>query len=467
MREMDLYRITYTDRVIATIYVALTGIGGFPIVPGLKIAGIVPTYYRIIIPIIFLYFLVKRLRCPDAMRGYDKKYVVTIGVLFLTMAWGCVLLLLGQFVDRSKGIKELMYVGLGVASVIIIYEICLRQNGVKMIMNVLRMLVVATTILAIVEMSTGFHLYSSRFSDPDFIKWYLGHGGKVDSNGVISYDSTSIFFNENDFGAFLGMFVPLFFPQRTFSRKVNTLFIIEMAFILIILTQNDAWICMFSPIIGVLAYLLITRTKVRYWLISAVGFAVVKMYGVTAFSGTVYLIYKLSGSKVPSGIAMMFKTGGSKLPDAIKGQLTGVEEGTGSVFTRIDTYIGGVSRTFTDSHGLGFGPGSYTHYIKSLGETKMLSNPHSMWLEILMQYGVVIFLIFLAVLIMLFIRLCINYHNTHRKEYAILIAIDVIFAFICFAPSSFFGISYMWVPIGLSLALSNIVLEREDRRRAF
>lgn len=470
MTENRLARETNVDKIAGAIYVAVAVIGGVPIIQT-KILGVVPTYYRVIIPLLFVYFLISRIRNLERFSHYNKRYIALVGYLILMVAWGIFMLVTAQYVDKREGMRELLELVLGILSVLIIYEVCLRQKGFYIIIWNLRLVIVALTVLAIIEMSTAIHLYTSKFSDPEYIARYMEHAGSLPADGKISYNCTGVFYNENDFSAFLGIFVPVFFPQKTYSKLVNVLFSVELVLILVILSQNDAWICMFSPIVGTAAYLLITRAKARVWLISAAAFVVVKMFGVNAFAGIAYIIYKIvPGVDVPFGISTMFHEGSSGLSEVVEGQLDGVKSQSGSAFTRTHTYLEGLKRTFTDSYGLGFGPGSYENYVKSNPDSNMLSNPHSMWLELVMHYGIFLTLIFLILILWLFFRLFILYRETHRIEYALIIAMDIIFVPICFAPSSFFGISYMWIPIGLSLVFSNIQLDaikRPERKRKY
>ena len=58
---------------------------------------------------------------------------------------------------------------------------------------------------------------------------------------------------------------------------------------------------------------------------------------------------------------------------------------------RFNTYGTAIKETFSSSFGLGFGPGSFSNYFGALNSTNLLLNPHSLWIEIFFQYGIIVF----------------------------------------------------------------------------
>ncbi|MEG0391600.1 MAG: hypothetical protein RR626_02425, partial [Anaerovoracaceae bacterium] len=193
-------------------------------------------------------------------------------------------------------------------------------------------------------------------------------------------------------------------------------------------------------------------------------FAVAKAFSIKVFYGLVCLIYALiPGKAVPEKIFILFKTGGFSFSAAMEEQLVKAEDGTGSVFTRINTYMDTIKETFTQSYGLGFGPSSYTGYMYERNDPALLVSPHCFWTEILFQYGVIVFACFLGALIYCFVRLIKQYQQTQRQEYLLILIMDLIFVFACFASSSYLQFEYLWLPVGISLAFSSIRLEKAPR----
>ena len=109
---------------------------------------------------------------------------------------------------------------------------------------------------------------------------------------------------------------------------------------------------------------------------------------------------------------------------------------------------------FTDTFGLGYGPGNFEAYLNGLKEsTDLLSNPHSLWVEILVQYGVFIFVAYLMFLLYIYIKLIKIYLQNKSETVLAVILMDTAFVFAVFSPSSFLEYPYQWIIIGISILI--------------
>ena len=135
-------------------------------------------------------------------------------------------------------------------------------------------------------------------------------------------------------------------------------------------------------------------------------------------------------------------------------QLANMESGGGSLLYRINTYTISITETFTQSKGLGLGAGSFVNYFAANAESrKMMSNPHSLWVEIFSQYGIVIFVLVIAAFLFVFIELFRLMKRTDRHIPVMIMAMGICLIIACFAPSNFLGNSYYWIIFGLALGV--------------
>ena len=88
-----------------------------------------------------------------------------------------------------------------------------------------------------------------------------------------------------------------------------------------------------------------------------------------------------------------------------------------------------------------------------------------MWVEILVEYGIILFLTFAACIIYLFYNVCVLFKNTKKEIYAQIICMVIAFVLASNAPSGFFGMDFMWIPIGLSMIASNLLILREKEKQ--
>ncbi|MEG0663424.1 MAG: hypothetical protein RR472_09100, partial [Anaerovoracaceae bacterium] len=326
------------------------------------------------------------------------------------------------------GLKELIGIFFGLLCIFCIDESCNIKGGFSIMVTTLRIVIVGITILCLVELVFGWHLYTSRFSNPTVIEEFIKALGKDYDGGAIAYDATGIFYNVNDLCAFLALFFPLFFPHRGNSILRNSAYILEMILLILIISKDDAWISLLAMGISGVGYLLIRRKNWKIWLISAIAFALIKEFVVKLFYGLVYIVYWLiPGVEVPFAVATMFGRSVSEdgLTAVVSAQLASAKMEKGSAFTRMENYKEGFTDLFTQSGGMGLGPESYNRYMEMKHGYDLAMDPHCFWLEIMFQYGIVVFIAFVALLAYLFFRLVKNYRTTHRREYAVIIAIDL------------------------------------------
>ena len=144
---------------------------------------------------------------------------------------------------------------------------------------------------------------------------------------------------------------------------------------------------------------------------------------------------------------------GSQLENAIT-------NGSGSLFNRIAIYFDAIEVTL-QTCGLGIGPGSFTKYFQTHPHRSPLVDPHNWWIEILAQYGILVFLAYTGSFLYLLKHLITAFFRTRNTEFSIMAAVFCSFAVSCVAPSSFLGHNYQWAIA--AIAVSMLSFEKEYR----
>lgn len=135
----------------------------------------------------------------------------------------------------------------------------------------------------------------------------------------------------------------------------------------------------------------------------------------------------------------------------------GMSGSTNLRYTLIYNTINGVIK---DKHYLGFGVGNSFVYNKQMDNTNKVYNTHSLWFEILGDFGIPIFIY----CIIIYCYMCLDIYKTYRthkksnvelSKYALLFgaaAFELIF--LVFAPSTVTNMSSFWVILSLIFAFT-------------
>ncbi|MEG0391599.1 MAG: hypothetical protein RR626_02420, partial [Anaerovoracaceae bacterium] len=268
MLEEKLRVDSTVEQIIVALTAAVILLGYYPIGQlELKWDNLDITFYRIAIVVLFLYFVVRRIVLKIEKKYYSKIFFFFVFTMVLWFFWGKFFLYKNDYVDLILGQNQIFTVLMGLLSVYCIYESCHTKEGLSIIFWTTRIVVVGLTAFAVVEMSTDFHLMVSKLSDPAYLELINSTLEENFMAKMISYNASAIFYNVNDFSAFLVIFSPLFYPQKKYKRWVNGIFIGELILQVLIFSKNDAWICTLSMLIGGIAYLILSKAKWKTWLI--------------------------------------------------------------------------------------------------------------------------------------------------------------------------------------------------------
>ena len=441
-----------------TIFILTTilSIFGTISIGDLRIFGMVITPYRIIIPILFLICAIgylNNLKCSNnEFKILNRNIIAITGIFIIWIIYGTVQLFVIDGLNMTNGVKELFEICLGYAIVISLFIVIARGVSENIVINTIKTIYMAIALFAVIEIASGYHLPTSIYADTE-ATWILSTTEHNITN------ATAIFYNPNDLAAFMAIFTPIFFYSRNLIERIVNIIVIVMT--LSVLRLNDAWIALFAVIISLVIFAAIciiniirktvhSNGKLNYdacvALISVVVGYVFGFKLLLFFRKCVHSLFEIIG--IDLGVVEETNISVSGISETIDAQLISGTGNSGS--SRIDTYIDMLQDTFVDSYGLGFGPDGYSHYVKTNMGSDILVNPHCLWLEILSQYGVIIFGIIIIAIVYLYISLFKIFIKHNALMALILFLIDTSFVFAVFGPSTFLGYGYSWVVIGLS-----------------
>lgn len=375
--------------------------------------------YLAIIPILFVFFIIKnRFYISSISRLKCDKYSIIYWIPLFGIFWliyGGIQLLIIDNNNPSSGMKEILYLGLGFMSVLCIFELMKKQNSLKYMVNTMLIIYSAVAIFSIFELLSGIHLSMSMLRDPDNI---------FNSFDRIYFMATGIFYNPNDLSTFLAFFFPLLFLLKDACMWKKIALHIVMCLSILVIMCNDSWIIMFSIVIAGIIACVIVRPKLLHIILYSVGFVLL-----CAFGPKVMMVIN------PNAVILSFDD------FLLREQLGG-----GSLTIRANTYLYGLKSTFTETFGLGFGPSGFSS-VHDIYAEKVLLNPHSLVVEIISQYGIIIFALFALFYFCILINLLKLYKISKDSKCLMIIMIFIFYPMVTFSPSAFLTASYQWIPI--------------------
>ena len=442
---------------LVAVAIVLTAVFGNFAIADISIMGITPTYYRVIIPVLF--FICAFLNWKNGSRIIlvkDRNVIVNKAFFLMGLIWvlyGAVSVMISPWSSLGSGAKELLGIVWGFLSVYVIITLCMKGQIGNVIVAMKTVLAVAL-LIGYIEVFSGWHMGVSRLSDPAYIALLYELYPDAEIDVFMHNVATAFFYNQNDYCAFLTIMSPLCLYYKSDSCLINrVLHYAGLALVFMMLLIDDSFICTIAFIMGAIFYLVFAKASWRQWLVTSAVIAAVRLLGNNVVNAVFYII--------PGGAEIQM----AKLNASLGAQLANMEAGSGSLLYRINTYTISIAETFTQSKGFGLGAGSFVNYFAEDAERrKMMSNPHSLWLEIFSQYGIIIFLLVIAVFILVFIEMFRLLKKTDHHIPTMITSMGICLIVACFAPSNFLGGSYYWIVFGLALG---VISENKTREREF
>ena len=396
----------------------------FSIIPDIGVkfatAGFTWTAYRIVAASSMLLVLNARKTV-----SIDKS-IMTKWIVFMAFwaAYGSLLLFIGNYADLHSGFVEWLSIFNGFIVFSLIRFFIKTDSDKEAAIRALYWLLNLLLIFALLEVSTGWHWKASAYNNI--------------MSPVYSYDNrhmaTGFMYNMNDFSAMLSCLSAVLIDDKLGKKRI-----ISLLGVLYINYVNDATTCTFAMIAFGLIYLFIIR-----------GGKTQKAWIFRLFFGVIFI-----------GAVAILLTSGADLAGrgdfigAVARQIINAQNSNGSLYKRIIIYKDAF-KVFLSTGMMGMGPGGFTRYFSINTSLSGIVNPHSLIIEILTQYGIIVGAGFIWLLLSMYRIAKKNYaagDETLKMRGLMVMAFLIIYFIVSFAPSAFIGYSYQWLLLAVMCSL--------------
>ena len=352
---------------------------------------------------------------------------------YLWMCWG----LAGLFWTPSvhAGIIELAAIVFGFGLVIALCNLdCYGREGVELIRKGWVMAYIGTGLIAIWELATHKHLSGSYYVQ-------RAAGYILDRSRI----AISTFGNPNDYGAFIVLCLPflLWSYESKESRLARAAYVSLIVSSIALVLYTSSRLALIGILFQLGLYVFVVRPKLLWCVVTLILIAIMS-------------------------IGVYYKHPTTTLP--IMHKFRAIALGDTSVQTRINLTKNGMWLTYC-SRGIGVGPAGFAELVKSKDlpfSTGYIANPHNFWVEVLAQYGVLVFsavVSFLSRIVVIAIKTMRMDRRVIRSGYLDCVSVAVLigvagYVFAAAASSSYVKESVNWMWLN-SMAMMGGFLHRE------
>jgi teichuronic acid biosynthesis protein TuaE len=314
--------------------------------------------YRIFLILLWFMFIIHLLFKPESFSLLFKNSIFNLLFLFVWIFYGTLSLLWSASI--GDGIRDWIFLFMGISTIIFS---CFYLRSKKDFQIFFWLWMVTFLILifnGFWEVKTGFHLPVS--------------GYYRETRSWIMYRPTGIFHNPNDYAMYLTFSIPFALALISYNSflwlKMLGVTMALSGFFLIVTTGSRANILAFF--LQGFVFTLFFRSKARIALL----ICLILILGV-------FWNYDISSVKDFIG----------EIISAIESLRTQYKLGMGSVAVRLNLIKNGLHFLYSTA-GFGVGPGNLEYYManRAIYDTSGILNIHNWWFEVLINYGIFIFL---------------------------------------------------------------------------
>ncbi|MBQ3275889.1 MAG: O-antigen ligase family protein [Oscillospiraceae bacterium] len=420
---------------------------------------------RLFFDVLTVCLLIRRFIRKKAAYPLSREFMLFVGMMAFWILWGAAGIFISPYSRIWEGGMECFFLLRGAMILYCLYEVLDNRRRTRLFFSALRASCAALILLAVWEAFTGIHTFASRYPDMPAVMV----DGRRWLSGLYQDDlflATGFCYNENNLSSILAVLLPLFFLTKDVGRGRGVAYGIALTMGVFVLMLNDANINGLALAVGLAAYILLVRGN---WPKKAgmLGGFILLYAGAADRIGRLFkklksLLFRgaaaeellaRAGLENPFPRVSKIGTGAAFSENITGGVENALESGEGALMLRLKIYRDAWD-AFVASRGLGLGPkGYYFYYLTDRGQRTRYTNPHNWWLEILTQYGIVVFLAYLASLFTLYIKMIRVCLRRRDEMYAVVVAMCTSFVIACVAPSTYIGEVYQWILPGLCLAL--------------
>lgn len=317
--------------------------------------------YRIFLLLLWLLFVVHVLTGGGKVILPQRQIRRYLG--FLGFWTGYAVFSLGWAASTTAALRDVIFLFMGV-SVIFFFTYYFRDaQDLRKLYLLWFSVFGCLLLLGFWEHLTGQHLPASA------------HYGATWTWPWIMYVPTGVFYNPNDYATFLALSIPFGTGLVRYGHKVYLRLLglgaAIAAFYLIVTTGSRVnMLAVLLELVFLFLFLMNLKGQFKFAVIAAVCVAVLLLF-------------------LPGPVQGFF----SEVTGSLGSITTQVRLGTGSVATRMNLVRNGLSFLHSTA-GFGVGAGNVEYWMANFARhnTGGITNPHNWWLEISINYGILIFL---------------------------------------------------------------------------
>ncbi len=381
--------------------------------------------FRVLLPLLWLLFLLGMLINEgklNIMHIKVKHYLLFLGLwliyAILSLAWAA---------DKIEALREIIFLFMGVSVIFFVVYYCNNFSDLKRLYTLWLLVLVPLVCIGLWEHTTGNHLSISGLADvPERFR----------------YAPTGVFQNQNDYATYLALsisFVITFvrYNDRLLKRLFGMVLLMPCLYLVVVTFSRANYLAIILGLAFWFLFLLKIRSKVK--VLALAGIVAVLLFVV--FSEQVLRTLGVVGAQL-SGLAA---------PS---------EHTLGSVGVRLNLIKNSLI-FLMNSYGFGVGAGNVEYYMTnfSVYETGGILNVHNWWAEILVDYGILIFIGYTLFYLGLLVKLYIAYgkltDNSRKMICEALLVGLVVFFFASISSSSIMAIGAQWILFSLALSFLN------------
>lgn len=389
----------------------------------INIAGISLLPYRILLIILIVFFIYKRY---FLLSNYlkVKEYFLFIIVWIIYS-----LLFLNWSIDQTNGIRYIFYLFIYLSLLICFINYIKNIQQIKIIFNIWILFLIVTIVIAIWEINTGQHLSTS---------------GYMKSPELTIKIPTTFYTNSNDYATFLAISLPFLLFYIWSSKKIY----LKLFFLLISFT-----IAFLILYIGSRANIIsISIAFILYFVISNKQFKI-KVSVIFIF---LFFILFIFFQEIIDNILFMLNNNLMSIIDSSERTMND------SNIVRMNLIYNSID-FLSQTYGFGVGAGNAEAWMEKYGsyDTMGITNPHNWWIEILVNYGLFIFVFYVVIYIRLIYQLFVVFlssKDVNQKEIAKVLLVSLLtFIFASISSSSVMAFMPQWILLIMSITFINVV----------
>lgn len=382
--------------------------------------------YRIILILVWLIFITQ-LTLKNGIIKFShikiKLYLFFIGLWFfyalLSTVWA---------LDKIHAIRADIFLFIGFSIIFFMVYYFTDFDDIKKLYYLWLVILICLLPIGLWENLTGNHLIVSGLIGAPIINRFM---------------PTTVFDNSNDFATYLAISLPFVisfirYSKSIFYRMAGDVILLVSLYLLLETYSRANYIAVILEFIFVFIFLLKKISKLKFLILALV------------LSIIIFKMFPVQTQKITNTIIIQLRSINS--PWSLKYGSTGVR------INLIKNSLIFLQKTF----GFGVGAGNAEYWMAhfSVYNTENILNPHNWWIEILVNYGIFIFVGYIIFYIKLFQKIyksCFYLRNNNNEKMlceTILIAL-VGFPIASISSSSIIELRFQWVFFAFAMAFLN------------